>query len=172
MYLINRSKDCLKAHDNAIKVATDIATALKKARQQQQVIEERRTLDENGDETTTSPHGDNTPPSPGTPDASSPNANTEEKTKENEQDDGGGGKKKKKNNQNNLPQFRPVLTMVQHLCVAAPERAEGRTRLASGIAALLPVLEETDRARFVAFLAKVCVCWGGAIVTVYAHQQT
>lgn len=49
----------------------------------------------------------------------------------------------------------PVLTMVQHLCVSAPERAEGRARLAEGLATLLPELEGSDRARFVSFLAKV-----------------
>lgn len=51
-----------------------------------------------------------------------------------------------------------MLTMVQHLCVSAPERADGRARLASGIAALLPELEDADRARFVSFLSKVCQC--------------
>lgn len=50
---------------------------------------------------------------------------------------------------------RPVLTMVQHLCVSAPERAEGRARLAGGIAALLSEMEGSDRERFVSFLAKV-----------------
>ena len=50
---------------------------------------------------------------------------------------------------------RPVLTMVQHLCVSAPERAEGRAKVAGGIKGLLPELEESDRKRFVDFLVKV-----------------
>eukprot|EP00903_Cladosiphon_okamuranus_P012149 g11397.t1 len=50
---------------------------------------------------------------------------------------------------------RPVLTLMQHLCASAPERAEGRVRVAEALAVLLPELEEADRARFVAFLAKL-----------------
>lgn len=53
---------------------------------------------------------------------------------------------------------RPVLTMVQHLCVSAPERAEARARVAGGLKGLLPDLEESDRERFVKFLVKVRDC--------------
>lgn len=51
--------------------------------------------------------------------------------------------------------LRPILTMLQHLCVSAPERAERRARLAGGILAVLVEMEGSERGRFVSFLGKV-----------------
>lgn len=156
-----RSKDCLKAHDHAIGIVKAIAVALRSASHER--IETR----------VSPPSASGNPALPGeersenlTP-ASSPftgdGSGSSHAAKDGAEDSGdgnqlsaviagkGGGV---------LGATAPVLTMVARLCVSAPDRAEGRVKLAGGIAAVLPELDESDRDRFVEFLAKVCVASG------------
>lgn len=183
---MNRGKDCLKAHDYAVKITAAIATALKNARQQRQQRQGPQGLQSSSHSSNTNNSG-TSETSPTSSKNSKPNANLEagdeeisspgrENASANKSNSDGDGVGKGQNDagdqddegeegkKSGSGEFRPVLTMVQHLCVAAPERAEGRARLASGIAALLPELEGSDRSRFVSFLSKVCCV--GAVVSI------
>ncbi|CBJ30347.1 conserved unknown protein [Ectocarpus siliculosus] len=159
-----RSRDCVKAHNSAIDTAKAIAAALRNAAtkngyktrggtpstpgQSTDVLSEGGLASQSPSATTPAGGGDDTSASPTGDDSSvSP---------------GGGpvvvvGKKGDGDGQTGTggDGGKPVLTLLQHLCVSSPERAEGRARLAEGLAALLPELEEPDRVRFVVFLAKL-----------------
>ena len=175
-----RSRDCVKAHQSAVEVTKAIAAALREANEAAKNIAKNNRAnassppatpgqgagapsEEQEDEQRSEPApsaptpggagGDDaaaTPPAAGnTPAASSgggaPVVVVGQKKGGEEDENGGKG-------------ARPVLTLMQHLCASAPERAEGRVRVADGLSALLPEVEESDRARFVAFLAKVRDC--------------
>ncbi|CAM9107694.1 unnamed protein product [Ectocarpus sp. 4 AP-2014] len=157
-----RSRDCIKAHNSAVDTAKAIAAALRNAAprngyrtrgatpstpgQSTDVPAEGGLASQSpsattpaggGDDTSASPSGDDPSVSPGGAPVVVVGRNGDGQTGTGR----GGGK--------------PVLTLLQHLCVSSPERAEGRARLAEGLAALLPELEDHDRVRFVVFLAKL-----------------
>ncbi|CAM9604187.1 unnamed protein product, partial [Ectocarpus sp. 12 AP-2014] len=159
-----RSRDCIKAHNSAVDTAKTIAAALRNAAPRNgyktrgatsttpgpstdvpsagslaSQSSSTTTPAGGGDDTSASPTGDDSGVSPGGAPVAVVGKNGDG---DGQTGTGGSGGK-------------PVLTLLQHLCVSSPERAEGRARLAEGLAALLPELEEHDRARFVVFLAKL-----------------
>lgn len=169
-----RSRDCVKTHNSAVDTAKAIAAALRNATpkngyktggstpstpgQSTDVTSEGGQASQSpsattpaggGDDTSVSPTGDDSSASPGGVPVVVVGKKAGDGKGQDGSDGGGGGK--------------PVLTLLQHLCVSSPERAEGRAKVAEGLAALLPELEEPDRVRFVVFLAKVCA----VIVVVY-----
>lgn len=182
----DRSRDCVKAHQSAIEVTKAIAAALRKAKEARAKdsgdnranasspsTTPGQRADAPSDEQGNKRHTSESTPSSATPvgagrgedAAAAPSAttgNTPGASSAGGNSDGStpvvaaGQKKGGDDEENGGRRARPVLTLVQHLCVSAPERAEGRARVAEGLAALLPELEESDRARFVSFLAKVC----------------
>lgn len=183
--LTGRSRDCIKAHQSAIEVTKAIAAALRKASEAAAEHRLGSGANASSPPTTpgqrtgtpSHPQGDeqrseSTPRSTKTPagareedtaaatpaagdTGASPAGDSDGNTpvvavvgQKKDRDDGdesAGGR----------GGARPVLTLMQHLCVSAPERAEGRVRVAEGLAALLPEVEDSDRSRFVSFLAKV-----------------
>lgn len=129
-----RTKDCFKAHDRAIQIAKAIATAFNGRNIDSPHSPDKQAfLDENP--ATLSPEA-REDPSEGEAGEDPPPTDVEA-------------------NGTKLGSGSPVLSMVARLCASAPERAEGRAKLAGGIATLLPELTVYDRTRFVAFLAKV-----------------
>lgn len=181
----SRSRDSIKAHHSAIEVAKAIAAALREAKAAKATRDKDsadrpresppsttgQSIDgapadehqeKSSDSTpaaTTAKAGDASTPSPadGAPSGGAPVVEVGHKTRVEKRTGGS----------------RPVLTLAQHLCASAPERAEGRARVAEGLAALLPELDVSDRARFVMFLAKVrpgsvafvCLCM------LFPHRQ-
>lgn len=133
-----RAKDCFKAHDRAIEIAKAIAAAFNRKN-----IDTPRSPDKQAslekDPSTLSPEAREDPA-----EQKSPGGAGEDHTPPDAETNG-----------RKLGRGSPVLSMVARLCASAPERAEGRAKLAGGIAALLPELTVCDRKRFVAFLAKV-----------------
>lgn len=165
----DRSRDCIKAHQSAIEITKAIAAALREANE----TKAKEGLAKNSSSANASPP----PTTPGqrtaAPSDQQKNEQRSESTPSATTPAGAGGgtqaassdgsapvvvvgqKKGGEGEENGVKGARPVLTLMQHLCVSAPERAEGRVRVAEGLSALLPEVEESDRARFVAFLAKV-----------------
>ena len=157
-----RAKDCFKAHDHAIQIAKAIAVALRKA--SSGTSSKQRRLARDQEDHPTSPSlqdaregsqqrspgidANNIPGDIG--ENTSPLAASEIARKPGE----AGSSLGKSASDSDEPS--PVLFMVARLCASAPDRAEGRAKLAGGIAALLPELGAYDRGRFISFLAKVC----------------
>lgn len=181
LFHASRSRDCVKAHQSAIEVTKAIAAALRKADEAKAEESLQNSAHASSPPTTPGQRPDapsedqeNELPSESTPSATTTagkgedddaaaaaaappaNGNTPAANS-----DGSapivvvGHKKCREEDESGGKGARPVLTLMQHLCASAPERAEGRARVAEGLAALLPELEESDRGRFVSFLAKV-----------------
>eukprot|EP00752_Nemacystus_decipiens_P008134 g7274.t1 len=175
-----RSRDCIKAHQSAIEITKTIAAALRHANANEakavaESLARNSIANASSPPTTPGQHTDaaydeqgkerdsHSPPSAATParegekhTAADPPAT------DNTPPAGSGGsirvvvgQKKRGEEEGRGKGGRPVLTLMQHLCASAPERAEGRAKVADGLSALLPEVEESDRARFVAFLAKL-----------------
>ncbi|CAM9823437.1 unnamed protein product, partial [Laminaria digitata] len=161
-----RNKDCMKAHDVAFEMAKMIAIALRNASKERGEIRgsiptipgstnapepaqnagstpapANSSASSGGDDASRSPTGDDSSASPASEGGSAgPDSGTKAPAAATDQ-------------AQDAP--RPVLTMMQHLCVSAPERAEGRAKVAGCLKGLLPELEESDRERFVNFLVKL-----------------
>lgn len=163
---LDRNKDCLKAHDIAFEIAKMIAIALRNASKKR--LENRGSIPSNAGSVNNSEAEQNAGsiPAPSTSSVSAGGGGTSQSptgdgSSASPASEGGsagpdnGAKAPVVATDQSQDKPRPVLTMVQHLCVSAPERAEGRAKVAGGLKGLLPELEESDRARFVKFLVKV-----------------
>lgn len=182
LHAAGRSRDCIKAHQSAIEVTKAIAAALREANEAKAEESLARNSSSAGASSPPSTPGQ---PTDAASDDRQHNQESESSTPSAATPAGAGGedaaaaapaatgntpaansdgsaavvvvgqKRDGEEGKTGGEGARPVLTLMQHLCASAPERAEGRARVAEGLSALLPEVEGSDRARFVSFLAKV-----------------